>query len=134
MSKLMKNMHTAKELAQNLLLSGKCTTEAAISHVTFAIETIAEEKEVERKDAFFTDLCFSLFSPFKSLDDEATKICIDDIVREIREMEISWQDRDAIVSALTNRENNSFACKWVLPQFRFNGAGFEIVKTRKCNS
>ncbi len=56
-----------------------------------------------------------------------TDLDLETVIREMREMNMSWQSKDAIVSALQTEQNASFACEWALPEFRFNESGFLIV-------
>jgi len=51
-------------------------------------------------------------------------------VREVREMNMSWQSKNAIVEALQTEQNAAFACEWALPEFKFNEPGFLIAGRR----
>lgn len=105
-------LYSANDLAKRLLPGGDFDTANAfaISHVSAAIENLAE---------------------WKSLNSTSARIDLDAIVREVREMSMSWQSKDAIVSALQTEQNASFACEWALPEFRFNESGFLDVGERE---
>lgn len=96
---------SANELAKQILPGREFDTENAfaIAHVSAAIENLAE---------------------WKSLNSTSARIDLAAIVREVREMNMSWQSKDAIVSALQTEQNASFACEWALPEFKFNESGF----------
>lgn len=47
-----------------------------------------------------------------------------DVVREIREMNMSYESRDAIVAQLATV---SFECEWTLPKFETAAAGFRML-------
>ncbi len=96
---------SANDLAKRLLPGSDFDTANAfaVSHVSAAIENFAEWKSLNRTSAW--------------IDLEA-------IVREVREMNMSWQSKDAIVGALQTAQNASFACEWALPGFKFNESGF----------
>lgn len=98
-------LYSANDLAKRLIPGSDFDTANAfaISHVSAAIENLAE---------------------WKSLNSTSARIDLDAIVREVREMSMSWQSKDAIVSALQIEQNASFACEWALPKFRFNESGF----------
>lgn len=101
-------LYSANDLAKRLLPGSDFDTANAfaISHVSAAIENLAE---------------------WKSLNSTSAEIDLDAIVREVREMSMSWQSKDAIVSALKTHQNASFACEWALPKFKFNESGFLIA-------
>lgn len=100
---------SANDLAKRLLPGGNFDTANAfaVSHVSAAIENLAE---------------------WKSLNSTSAQINIDAVVREVREMSMSWQSKDTIVSALQTEQNASFACEWALPEFKFNESGFLVVE------
>lgn len=101
--------YSANDLAKQLLPGSDFDTANAfaISHVSAAIENLAE---------------------WKLLNSKIARIDLDAIVREVREMNMSWQSKDAIVAALQTEQNASFACEWALPEFKFNKAGFLIAR------
>lgn len=101
-------LYSANDLAKRLLPGGDFDTANAfaISHVSAAIENLAE---------------------WKSLNSTSARIDLEAIVREVREMNISWQSKDAIVSALQTERNASFACEWVFHEFKFNESGFLVM-------
>ena len=99
---------SANDLANRLLPGSDFDTANAfaVSHVSAAIENLAE---------------------WKSLNSTSPRIDLDAIVREVREMSMSWQSKDAIVSVLQTEQNASFACEWALPEFKFNESGFLVI-------
>ncbi len=101
-------LYSANDLAKRLLPGSDFDTANAfaVSHVSAAIENLAE---------------------WKSLNSTSARIDLDAIVREVREMSMSWQSKDAIASVLQTEQNASFACEWALPEFKFNESGFLIV-------
>lgn len=105
-------LYSANDLAKRLLPGSDFDTANAfaISHVSAAIENLAE---------------------WKSLNSTSARIDLNAIVREVREMSMSWQSKDAIVSVLQTDQNASFACEWALPEFRFNESGFLDVGERE---
>ncbi len=98
---------SANDLAKRLLPGSDFDTANAfaVSHVSAAIENLAE---------------------WKSLNCMSARIDIEAVVREVREMSMSWQSKNAIVSALQTEQNASFACEWALPKFQFNESGFLV--------
>lgn len=100
--------YSANELAKQLLPGSDFDTATAfaVSHVSAAIENLAE---------------------WKSLNNMSARIDLEAIVREVREMSMSWQSKDDIVIALQTERNASFACEWALPEFKFNETGFLVV-------
>lgn len=74
-------LFNANELAKQLLPGSEFDADnaLAIAHVSAAIENLAE---------------------WKSLNSTSARIDLDAIVREVREMNMSWQSKDAIVGAL----------------------------------
>ncbi len=107
----MTTLYSANDLAKQLLPGSDFDTANAfaVSHVSAAIENLAE---------------------WKSLNSTSARIDLDSIVREVREMSMAWQSKDAIVDALKSGQNTSFACEWALPEFKFNESGFLIVGGR----
>jgi len=105
---LMSAAYSANELAKQLLQGSEFDTANAfaISHVFAATENLAE---------------------WKSLNSTSALIDLDAIVCEVREMNMSWQSKDAIVAALQTGQNAGFACKWALHEFKFNESGFLIA-------
>lgn len=101
-------LYSANDLAKQLLPGSDFDTANAfaVSHVSAAIENIGE---------------------WRTINSKSTRIDLDAIVREVREMCMSWQSKDAIVSALQTEQNASFACEWALPEFKFNESGFLVV-------
>ena len=101
-------LYSANDLAKQLLPGSDFDTANAfaISHVSAAIENLAE---------------------WKSLNSMSARIDLDAIVREVREMSMSWQSKDTIVAALQIESNVSFACEWALPEFKFNESGFLVA-------
>ena len=101
-------LYSANDLAKGLLPGSDFDTANAfaVSHVSAAIENLAE---------------------WKSLNSTSARIDLESVIREVREMSMSWQSKDAIVSALQTEQNASFACAWSLPEFKFNESGFLIV-------
>lgn len=101
-------LYSANDLAKRLIPGSDFDTvnAFAFSHVSVAIENLAE---------------------WKCLNNTIARIDIDDIVIEVCEMDISWQIKDSIVSLLRTEQNVSFACKWALPEFKFNESGFMVV-------
>lgn len=106
---------SATDLANRLLPSSDFDTANAfaVSHVSAAIENLAE---------------------WKSLNSTSARIDLNAIVREVREMSMSWQSKDAIVRALQTEQNASFACEWSLPKFQFNKSGFLVTERKKNDS
>ena len=104
----MNTLYSANDLAKRLLPGSDFDTANAfaISHVSAAIENLAE---------------------WNSLKSTSARIDLHAIVREVREMSMSWQSKDAIVSVLQTDRNASFACEWALPKFEFNESGFLIM-------
>lgn len=104
----MTTLYSANDLAKRLLPGGDFDTANAfaISHVSAAIENLAE---------------------WKSFNSTSARIDLEAVIREVREMSISWQSKDAIVSALQTEHNASFACEWALPEFKFNESGLLII-------
>lgn len=105
-------LYSANDLAKQLLPGSDFDTANAfaVSHVSAAIENLAE---------------------WKSLNSTSARIDLEAVIREVREMSMSWQSKDAIASALQTEQNASFACEWALPEFRFNESGFLIVDNRE---
>ena len=101
-------LYSANDLAKMLLPCSDFDTANAfaVSHVSAAIENLAE---------------------WKSLNSTSARIDLDAIVHEVRETSMSWQSKDAIVSVLQTEQNVSFACEWALPEFKFNESGFLVV-------
>lgn len=101
-------LFSANDLAARLLPGSDFDTANAfaVSHVSAAIENLAE---------------------WRKANDRSALIDLDAIVREVREMSMSWQSKDGIVSALQTERNASFACEWVLSQFKFNESGFRLA-------
>ncbi|QQD72988.1 hypothetical protein [Acidithiobacillus ferrivorans] len=101
-------LYSANELAKRLLPGSDFNTANAfaVAHVSAAIENIAE---------------------WKFFNSTSARIDLDAIVREVREMSMSWQSKDAIVGALQTAQNTAFACEWALPEFKFNESGFLLV-------
>ena len=101
-------LYSANELAKRLLPGSDFNTANAfaVAHVSAAIENIAE---------------------WKFFNSTSARIDLDAIVREVREMSMSWQSKDAIVGALQTAQNTAFACEWSLPKFKFNESGFLLV-------
>ena len=99
---------TANDVAKQLLPGGNFDTANAfaVSHVSAAIENLAE---------------------WKFLNGKSARIDLEAVVREVREMNMSWQSKDAIVAALETEQNAIFACEWSLPEFKFNEPGFLIA-------
>jgi hypothetical protein len=99
---------SANEIAAQLLPGTAFDTANAfaISHVSAAIENIAE---------------------WKLANGRSSRIDLDVIVREIKEMAMSWQSKDDIVRRLQTWKNKAFACKWVLPSFNFNESRFQAT-------
>ena len=108
----MTTLYSANDLAKQLLPGSDFDTANAfaVSHVSAAIENLAE---------------------WKSLNSTSARIDLEAVIREVREMSMSWQSKDAIASALQTEQNASFACEWALPEFRFNESGFLIVDNRE---
>ncbi len=98
-------LYSANELAKRLLPGGdfNAANAFAVAHVSAAIENIAE---------------------WKFFNGTSARIDLDAIVREVREMDMSWQSRDAVVGALQTAQNSSFACEWTLSVFKFNESGY----------
>ena len=105
-------LYSANDLAKRLIPGSDFDPAIAfaIGHVSAAIENLAE---------------------WKSLNSTSARIDLDAIVREVREMSMSWQSKDAIVSALNTDQNASFVCGWALPEFKFNESGFLVVGERE---
>jgi hypothetical protein len=101
-------LYSANDLAIQLLPGADMDTANAfaVSHVSAAIENVAEWKLQNHRNPL---------------------IDLESIVREVREMSMSWQSKDAIVVALQTPQNAGFSCEWVLPVFGFNKAGFRFT-------
>ena len=84
---------SANDVAKELLPGSDFDTANAfaVSHVSAAIENLAEWKHLNGKDA---------------------RIDLDAVVREVREMNMSWQSKEAIVAALQTERNAGFVCEW----------------------
>jgi len=103
---------SANEVAKELLPGSDFDTANAfaVSHVSAAIENLAEWKHLNGKGA---------------------RIDLDSVVREVREMNMSWQSKEAIVAALQTERNAGFSCEWALPEFAFNESGFLLTGKRE---
>ena len=103
------SLYSSSDLAKQLLPGADFDTANAfaVSHISAAIENLAE---------------------WKSSNNTNARIDLDAIVREVREMNMSWQSKDAILVALQTAQNASFACEWALPEFKFNEPGFLVTE------
>ncbi len=91
---------TADQLAKKLLPDAG---EFTLNHVAAALENMTQWR-LEHKHPARLELA--------------------DVIREVREMNMSYESKDAIVEAL---QKAPFACEWVLPNFDNQAAGFRVV-------
>lgn len=99
-------LYSANELATQLLPGADMDTSNAfaIGHVSAAIENLAEWKLQNQRNP---------------------QIDLEAIVREVKEMSMSWQSKNDIVQRLQTDRNQHFKCEWALTSFSFNGSGFK---------
>lgn len=102
-------LYTGHDVAKRLFPGNEfdANNAFAIAHIGAAIENLAE---------------------WRILNGQNPSIDIRAIAREVREMNMAWRSKDAIVDALEHQQHSNFACKWVLPTFHFNEAGFVYSK------